>query len=145
MHKYPTSFQAVDGVIIHREEDKILLSRKPKENLFRFMGGFVDPTDTSLESAVIREKCEENGLGLECSTPEYLFSFRVPDPRYVDSQDKIMSAVFRMYYLFGLPKAGDDIFEVRWYKRGYIHTNYKTIIMPVHHPLVEGLIQRGVL
>lgn len=145
MHVYPTSFQAVDNVIIKRETGQLLVGRKPKEPLWRFLGGFVDPKDNSLEKAAIRERIEEAGIDLEVSLPTYLCSFRVPDPRYQDGPDKIMSAIMVSFYLFGRAKAGDDIAEVRWMSKDYIRRYYKKAIMPVHHPLVERLITYGYL
>lgn len=145
MHKYPTSFQATDCFIVHREGGKILLGKKPSQKFWRFLGGFVDPSDVSLEAANARERQEEGGIDLECSRPEYLFSFRVNDPRYSDKPDKIMSAVFKSFYLWGAPKAGDDIGKVRWFSRDYIRRKYKKIIMPEHFPIVEKLIELGEL
>lgn len=145
MHRYPTSFQATDCVIIDTAKRTLLLGRKPKENKFRFVGGFVDPKDTSLEVANLRERIEEAGMNLECTPPSYLFSFRVDDPRYRDKSDKIMSAVFLYNYIFGFAKAGDDIGEVRWFNIDDVKENYKHIIMQEHHPLVEKLIEKSVI
>lgn len=145
MHKYPTSFQAVDNVIIYREVGNILLARKEDERLWRFPGGFVDPSDQSLERAAVREMKEELSINCECSYPKYLFSFRVPDPRYADSDDKIMSAVFVSFYLFGRVAAQDDICETKWVSKEYLLTHFKEIIMPCHLPLVNGLIEKGLL
>lgn len=145
MHAWPTSFQAVDNFIIHREAGKVLLGKKHKEPHWRFPGGFVDPKDPNLETAAARERAEECGIDLECSKPEYLTSFRVPDPRYANSPDKIMSAIMKSYYLWGNPKAGDDIKSVRWFTKQYIVRNYKKMIMPCHHPLVQALLFYGYL
>src|ERR1017187_4422194 len=108
---YPISYQRTDAVILDEVGSRLLLGKKKKEPLFRFVGGFVDPKDKSLEEASIRERREETGINLECSKPEYLFSFRVDDPRFKKGPDKIMSAVFGYTYVFGIPKAGDDIDE----------------------------------
>lgn len=145
MHKWPTSFQGADSVIIKRETGQLLLARKHNEPLWRFPGGFVDPHDESLESASIREKNEECSINLECSPPQYLFSFRVPDPRYKNSQDQIMSAVFLSFYLWGKEKAGDDIKYVQWFNKDYLRRNYHKTIMPVHVPLVKKLIDLGII
>lgn len=143
MHPYPTSFQAVDNVILWREAGKILLGKKKKEKGWRFPGGFVDPSDGDLERACARERQEECGIDMECSRPEYVASFRVQDPRYANSPDKIMSAIFKSYYLWGNPKAGDDIAKVRWFTKDYVRRNYRKMIEPCHHELVEILIGYG--
>jgi len=145
MHKFPTSFQTVDNVIIWREEARILLGRKLHEPKWRFPGGFVDPKDWSLESAAIRERTEEVGINLECTNPEYLFNFRVPDPRYENSPDKIMSAVFLSYMLYGFAEAGDDLALVRWYSIPYLKKNYQKIIMPCHLPIIRALINKKII
>lgn len=146
MHKYPTSFQATDAVIVNREKGLLLLGRKPSQAKFRFVGGFVDPAkDKCLEDGCKRETAEEAGIDLECSGPKYLFSYQVEDARYVDSPDKIMTAVFLRYYIFGRAVAGDDIGEVKWFTKNQLRTKYKSLVMPEHWPIVEGLIQRNVI
>lgn len=149
MNKFPTSFQAVDNVIIDRKGGRILLGRKKQQPAWRFIGGFVDPTDYSLESASLREKREETRFGISWYAtdifPRYLFSFRVKDPRYETGPDKIMSAVFLSFFSHGFPKAGDDIDRLKWFTKNYVRINYKKIIMPEHHPIIEGLVEEGLL
>lgn len=151
MHPFPTSFQATDSVIIWREAGKILLGRKKGKKLWRLPGGFVDPKDTNLEKASERERSEECHIGFEdadlclCSHPKYIGSCRVPDPRYENSPDKIMSAVFISYYIDGTPKAGDDLVEVKWFTKDYVRRCYPKMVEPVHHPLMSMLINRGYL
>jgi len=148
MHKYPTSFQATDAVIFKKSGNAnvMLLGRKKFKKKYRFIGGFVDPEkDKSLEQANRRECYEEAGTNLECSDPKYLFSFRVDDPRYRDSVDKIMSAVFLREYVYGTEKAGDDIKEVVWFSRPYVRKYYKEVVVKEHWPLVEELIRRNIL
>lgn len=143
MFIYPTSFQCTDIVIIDKEGQRILLAKKANEPLWRFPGGFVDPSDPSLEYASIREKNEECSIDLECSRPVYLGSFRVDDPRYKDSEDKIMSAVFVSEYIFGKPVAGDDIAHVNWFTIKYVCNNYQDMIMNCHLPIIEMLFREG--
>ena len=147
MHRYPTSFQACDNVIVNREAGKILLVMKPKETLWRFSGGFVDPADTSLEAAAVRERIEELSINLEVTSPTYVGSFRVADPRYEDKPDKIMSAIMLSFFIFGRPQASDDLKggKVQWFTKDYIRRNYKTRVMPAHRPLVEKLIELNIL
>lgn len=143
MNKYPTSFQAVDVIILDKKADfnNLLLGRKLSQEKWRFIGGFVDPKDNSLEEAAIRELGEEvKGIG-SYGAAKYEGSFRVDDPRYRDSVDKIMSAVFlvrisQFKELFG----GDDIFEVKWYDLKHLYENYKQIIVPEHFPIIEKFI-----
>jgi bifunctional NMN adenylyltransferase/nudix hydrolase len=150
---YPTSFQAVDIVVFNRATNEILLGSKydkphktPKKEK-RFIGGFVDPADASLEVAARRELGEEAGRNLEVSDPKYLGSFRVDDPRYRDSIHKIMSAVFFCEFVYGFATAGDDIAEVSWVNLDTFRVSYNKAgyLAPEHIPLVEMLIQKGVV
>lgn len=145
MNKYPTSFQAVDNVIYNRETNSLLLVRKKVQSKFRFSGGFVDPEDKSLEEAALRERIEEVSIDLECTKPEYMFSFRVDDPRYRESEDKIMSAVFFNEHLFGSPKALDDLAggEVKWFSIRELYDGYNEILMPEHIELMNGLMENA--
>ncbi len=143
--KYPTSFQTTDCVIVNRRAKKILLGRKPKKLKWCFMGGFVDPNDPSLEEACAREKREEAGISLETTKPVYLFSFRVDDERYRKGEDKILTAVFLLEYLFGFAEAGDDIGEVAWFDIDEFKNEYKTILNKKHWPIAEGIISRGII
>lgn len=144
---YPTSFQTTDCVIRNRDRSEFLFGRKKKDNgKWRFLGGFVDPKDLSLESASQRERLEEAGKNLECAQPQYLFSLRIDDPRYRDSQHKILTAVFLHDYIFGFAEAGDDINDgVFWFDDFIIRANYKDLIVETHWPIVEKLIELRII
>lgn len=115
-NRYPISYQCVDAVIWRRKDGHILLGRKKTDSpgLYRFIGGFVQPEDESLDVAARREAMEETG-NIEFAAPEYLFSQRVEDWRYRKEKDKILTAVFKLEYLWGDVKPSDDIDELKWF------------------------------
>jgi bifunctional NMN adenylyltransferase/nudix hydrolase len=142
---YDTSFQAVDVFVVNRRANKILLGRKKNSTKWRLIGGFVDPADSSLEYAAVREKNEEAHINLECSPPKYLFSARVDDPRYRDSRHKVMTAVFRLDYIFGSPLAQDDIEEVKWFTKTLVREEFREIVAAEHIDLFKRLKDMGEL
>lgn len=126
---------------------QVLLGRKPGETKFRFFGGFVDPTDESLEHAARRETAEEGGV--ELAETLYIGSTRVEDWRYRGEPDKIMTTLFAGKVLHGRPRPGDDIEEVRWFPLTLDGTNTVTVagnitentIAPVHRTLLQMLVR----
>lgn len=116
-NRFSISYQCVD-VFIWRERqegNQALLGRKKTDEAgkWRFIGGFVDPSDESLEMAAKREAIEETSLSVQ--EAKYLFSQRVEDWRYRKEMDKIMTAVFSLKYFFGKEDPKDDIDELRWF------------------------------
>jgi len=124
--RHPTSYQAVDVLIWRRRREdadgdgpatgplEVLLGQKPTDSgRWRFVGGFVDPRDDSLETAARREAREEAG-DITLGDAAYLFSHRVDDWRYRREADKILTSVFAVEFLWGAPKADDDLSAVRW-------------------------------
>lgn len=132
--RYPTAFQTVDVAILNTEGTKLLLGRKPNEPLFRFIGGFSDPRSPSLEADAKREVMEE--AGVEVDDIEYVGSMVVDDWRYRGEDDCIKTVLFRCAYIFGAPRPGDDIAEVRWFDIDRLRIND---ITPTHRPLVSML------
>lgn len=118
--KYPSLYQTVDIVIWRHLKDEplqILLGRKKNDlpNKWRFIGGFVDIKDESLERAAQREASEETNM-MAIHPPQYAFSHRVDDWRYRKEQDGIMTAVFFAKYFYGATIAGDDLNEIAWFE-----------------------------
>lgn len=116
--RYPTVFPTVDIAVINFDKQEILLGKKPNETLWRFVGGFTDPSDESYEHAAIRELSEEvpniEVGGINELT--YIGSAKINDWRYVKKVDKIITHLFMAPYKFGNPIAGDDLAETKWFK-----------------------------
>lgn len=129
--RFPVSFQTIDVAILHG--DTVLLGKKLGETALRFPGGFVDPSDESLEMAARRELREECGA-IEVSDLRYIGSARINDWRYRASTDKILTSLFVGTYVFGVPKAADDLAEVWWVNRGGLGK-----VHDAHQPLVKLL------
>jgi len=140
---YDTSFQTVDVIVVDKVRNCILFGKKKSEVGYCMVGGFVDPKkDKTLEEAARRELIEETGINMETSFPKYLGSFRVDDQRYRASRHKIMTAVFVVEYIFGAPKAGDDLDEVKWYRFQDINKRMLTV---KHYPVIKMLIEAEII
>ena len=111
-NQFPKVYPCVDICVFNQEKTKILVARKPQENKWRFIGGFVDPQDISFEAAARREVKEE--AGIEIGDLEYVGSASINDWRYKNEVDKVKTLFFESVYVFGAPKADDDIAELFW-------------------------------
>ena len=109
---YPKVYSTIDCAVFNEDYSQILLGRKATEKKFRFIGGFVDPTDLSYEYAAKREVFEETNV--EIDGLEYICSMLINDWRYTDI-DKIITTLFAGKYIMGIPKAKDDIQEIAWF------------------------------
>jgi bifunctional NMN adenylyltransferase/nudix hydrolase len=134
--RYNCALACVDIAIISSEAQKILLGRKPGQIKFRFPGGFVDHTkDKSYEEAALREAKEECG-DIELTSPLYLGSRQIDDPRYRNDKDRIFSAFFGCQYIFGIYRANDDLAEVKWFP---IEDLTPEMLVPEHAELLDIL------
>lgn len=130
-HKRPRAYQTVDVAIIRQRDGAVLLGGKKGENgKLRFIGGFVDPTDPSLEIAAKREVREEAG-DIEIDDLRYLGSTNIDDWRYRHTSDRIVTAFFAATYIFGCTKAADDIERVVWMPSDKV----TEVIVDEHKPL----------
>lgn len=115
--RYPTVYSTVDVVVFDPEERRVLLARKPLEDKYRFIGGFVDPKkDDSFEDAALRELNEEAEITVGLEGLRYVGSKKVNDWRYANNPaEKIITHLYVGLYTMGCPQANDDIAEVRWF------------------------------
>lgn len=135
-NQFPTAFPTVDIAVI--DGDKILLGRKPGKDTWCLIGGFVDPTDDTLEDAAARELGEEVG-GIVVSPMTYLCSQKINDFRYKGSKDGIISSLFICDYISGTPVAADDIEEVKWFPIKEAATISRKILTIHHAPLLIAI------
>ena len=115
---------------------KILLARKKGQTLYRFVGGFVDPSDFAYEIAALREANEETRL--KCHDVAYVTSQKVNDPRYAEKEDKIITTLFAMVSAQPLEDAvaSDDIEEVKVFNFAEIGED---MLVSEHRPLFAAL------
>lgn len=137
------TYSTVD-VVMHDGEGKILLARKPNEEDLRFIGGFVDRTDTSFEHSARREFMEETGGNAEIGKLKYVASAQIDDWRYRKEEDGIMTTLFIGGHSWGPLKPSDDIAELKWVDISDLDTEEKIErkIMPEHRGLMLSLIKK---
>lgn len=134
---YPTSYQTVDVAVLSHDRTRVLVGKKNGDgDCWRFIGGFVDPNDASLEAAAKREVGEEASM-IETDDYRYLGSWRVHDWRYpVGGRDAIMTAFFVAQYIFGAPRPADDIVALEWRKLDGLAES----LVEEHRPLANALL-----
>ncbi len=136
-NKYPQTLPTVDIAIFNEDETKLLLARKPNEPLYRFVGGFANPGDTSYEGSARREVAEETHL--EVGPMIYVGSSFIDDARYRKEVDKIKTIFFKTKVIFGSPQADDDIAELRWFDWVGREALTGREVMEIHKPLLQML------
>lgn len=141
-NRYPTVYTTLDIALFKDDYKMLLLGIRHAEGKWRLPGGFSDPTDSSFESAALRELHEECGM-MEVSNLHYEQSFKVNDWRYRNETDKVITMLFSCTYLFGEPKGNDDIDEVAWFSLKEVQTMIDTsTIAEEHFPLLDFLIHK---
>lgn len=140
--RYPQVNSTVD-ICAYNDDGQILLAKKPDEDKYRFVGGYVDARDMSLERAAYREFMEEVS-GSHISGLKYILSQKVDDWRYRKEQDCILTTLFLGRYGHGQIKASDDVEDVKWFDVAKF-TNPEFIkrnIMPEHQEMMAKLVQK---
>jgi bifunctional NMN adenylyltransferase/nudix hydrolase len=130
-NQYPKVYPTVDIALI--KDNNILLGRKPGEEKWRFLGGFVDPTDNSFEESAAREAKEE--AGVDVKNIQYVCTRKVNDWRYRGERDQIITTLYTAEPI-GEPVAGDDIGEVKWFS-----LDNEIDVVDEHKPHFDILIQ----
>jgi len=127
-NQYSSFKPCVDILCYNPATKEILLAKRNSEPGWRMPGGHADiEKDNSYDDAAKREFYEEMGHTIEADNFQMLFSFKVDDPRYRTSSDKIMTLVFSAQYVHGFPRASDDIDEAKWFPIGQLPN-----LMPEH-------------
>lgn len=134
-NQYPVIYSCVDIAII--KDDEILLGKKPGEDKYRFIGGFVDINDESDYASCRRESYEETGATVE--PYEFVTSMKVDDWRYKNEKDKkIMTRLYKARFINGPIAPADDISELRWFKISEVDTIQDIVFE--HSELFDRLI-----
>jgi bifunctional NMN adenylyltransferase/nudix hydrolase len=133
-NQFPRAVTTVDVAVFDEDYTRILLVRKPLEEQYRFCGGFSTPESATFEQDARREVQEE--MGIEITDPKYFGSFKIDDWRYRQEADKIKSILFTAKYMFGQPRAADDVAEVKWFEIDSVHM---TDIVPEHRNMMYAL------
>jgi bifunctional NMN adenylyltransferase/nudix hydrolase len=133
--KFPLVYSCVDVAIMDRKE--ILLGHKETdpEGEYRFIGGFVDPNDSSDFAAARRESYEETRAEVEPYA--YICSQIVNDWRYAKEKNaKIMTRLILAEYISGGAEGSDDLESVKWFEfSDLIEENF----VKEHRPLFQAL------
>lgn len=142
--RYPVAYPTVD-IACFNNEGQLLLAQKPGEDKWRFIGGFVDPTDETLERAARREFSEESG-NCEIGELTYVSSHKINDWRYANDKNGIITTLFMGNYIFGSIKPSDDISALKWFDITDFdeddYESYSDKIMFEHIPLMEALLNK---
>jgi len=136
-NQYPKVHPCVD--IAPMRDGKVLLAKKPFEDGWRIIGGFVHPGDETLESSAIRRLKTEAGVDINVSDPIYVKSFRVKDWRYQSEEDKIMTTLFKCDYLWGSIEPSQEISELKWFE---LNDELVNSVVEEHKELIQFLLKK---
>ncbi|OQP47532.1 hypothetical protein A4H97_05175 [Niastella yeongjuensis] len=137
---YSKVYPTVDIAVLKDGDTQVLLGKKHNAPQWRFPGGFTDPTDDSYEAAARRELQEECG-DLEVNAMQYIGSAKIDDWRYRSEEDKIITLFFKTQWVFGHPKANDDLKELGWFPVKELQAMMQQgTIVKEHHILVNILL-----
>jgi bifunctional NMN adenylyltransferase/nudix hydrolase len=129
---YPT----VDVIAVN-DKNQILLSKKPNEDKYRIIGGFVKRGDISFENSARREFMDKTSCAI--SDVKYITSSSIEDWRYNKSESGILTSLFVGKFIYGRITPSDSISELRWFDiDGFNIDN----IMPEHKDLMITFLEK---
>lgn len=143
-HLIPRTYETVDVAMLRLNSEKkveVLLARKPRTKKWRFPGGHVETTETTLQAAR-REMHEETSLSLE-SDPKLIGEFLVKDWRVRDTSKAVYRTfMYAGWFTWGTAIAADDIEEVKWFDVNVLTVSPTCLqVVPEHQTLLyEGLM-----
>lgn len=138
-NQYPKTFPTVDIAVIKKYNIngyEVLLGKRPDRKGYRFIGGFVDPTDKSIEDSAMRELHEEVDVGVDNDSLEYVGSNLQQDYRYNSPDERIMTSLFKIEHMFG----GHVISEFESLKWVEVNEDQLVLVEEAHKELFKILI-----
>jgi bifunctional NMN adenylyltransferase/nudix hydrolase len=135
-NKFPTAFATVDVAVIRLVDGvvEILLGRKPKQNVWVMIGGFVDKEDENYLCAANRELSEEI-KGIKTTELKFINSFKIDDWRYRKSENCIITNLHICRWVEGEPIGADDLEEAKFFsiKQAYdfIGEHHKNLLRAI--------------
>lgn len=139
--QFPHAYGTVDVAIVRDGAGgpEVLLIKRADTKEWAFPGGFVDPTDDTVEFAGRREVFEE--LGLTCEGKMvYAGTAKITDWRYRRCRDQIMTTFFVTPYSFGNPSPNpDEVDEAKWFPCDYATPPVCETHVPLWHMMNESL------
>jgi len=138
---YPRTIPTVDLAPLNSDETKVLLAKKYDEDQYRFIGGFVKPTDKNINHSARRIIHKEAGINCVIEGFKYINSIQIDDWRFRGEEDKIMTTFLACSYGYGPIVPSDDIRELSWIDITSITDKWtQTNICEEHKPLMEEFL-----
>lgn len=144
---FPIAFHCVDVAILRYNEWndqyddfdlELLLGRKKGKTKYQFIGGFVDPAETTSKS-VTREIVEEVNISA-IGILVYAGSFFIDDERFKKGPHKLTTSFYHTFVDKNIvATAGDDIEEVKWFNENELKGNVNDLIIEQHLQLYNAL------
>jgi len=135
---YPRVIPTVDIAPMRNNRTEVLIMRNYDEDRFRFIGGFVKPTDNHLKESVRRIHAKKAGSNSTVGEITWIDSVQIDDWRYRGEEDRIMTSFFAIDLMWGTIEPGEDVAELKWTK---IDKGAKDELVEEHHILLEKLME----